>query len=99
MARTMSAVIAHAPFLWPVLKRPTQRFWNKAAERWDDRVGADSAERSAPLAAACDRLEQEPRRILELGTGTGTGALMLARRFSDAEVWAVDLSEAMIEQA
>ena len=99
VARGMSAVVARAPFLWPVLKRPTQRFWDKAAERWDDRVGAESSERAAPLAAACDRLEQEPRRILELGTGTGTGALMLARRFPDAEVWAVDLSEAMIRQA
>lgn len=95
----MSAVIARAPFLWPVLKRPTQRFWDKAAERWDQRVRPNSSERSAPLAAACDRLERDPRRILELGTGTGTGALMLARRFPDAEVWAIDLSEAMIRQA
>jgi ubiquinone/menaquinone biosynthesis C-methylase UbiE len=99
VARGMSAVIARAPFLWPVLKRPTQRFWDKTAPRWDDRVGADSDARAAPLAAACDRLEQDPRRILELGTGTGAGALMLTRRFPDAEVWAVDLSEAMIRQA
>jgi SAM-dependent methyltransferase len=99
VARGLSATIARAPFLWPVLKRPTQRFWNKAADRWDDRVGPERAERAAPLAAACDRLEREPRHILELGTGTGTGALMLSRRFPDAEVWAVDLSEAMIRQA
>ena len=98
-ARAMSAVIARAPFLWPVLRRPTQWFWNKMAERWDERVGPDSAERAAPLAAACDRLEQDPGRILELGTGTGAGALMLAGRFPEAEVWAVDLSEAMIRQA
>jgi SAM-dependent methyltransferase len=95
----MSAVIARAPFLWPVLKRPTQRFWDKTAERWEERIGPESAERAAPLAAACDRLEQEPSRILELGTGTGTGALMLARRFPDAEIWAVDLSAVMIRQA
>ncbi len=99
VARGMSAVIARAPFLWPVLKRPTQRFWNKTAPQWDERVGSESAERAAPLAAACDRLEQEPRRILELGTGTGVGALMLARRFPDAEIRAADLSEAMIRQA
>jgi SAM-dependent methyltransferase len=99
VARGMSAVIARAPFLWPVLKRPTQRFWDKTAEGWDDRIGPDTADRVAPLAAACDRLEPEPRRILELGTGTGRGALTLAERFPDAEVWAVDLSEAMIRQA
>ena len=92
----MSAVIARAPFLWPLLKRPTQRFWDKAAPHWDERVGPD---RAAPLAAACDRLDQEPRRILELGTGTGAGALMLAQRFPDAEIRAVDLSEAMVRQA
>ena len=95
----MSAIIARAPFLWPVLKRPTQRFWEKAAEQWDDRTGPQMAQRVAPLAAACDRLEPEPLRILELGTGTGTGALMLAERFPDAEIWAVDLSEPMIRQA
>ncbi len=99
IARGMSAVIARAPFLWPVLRRPTQRFWDRAAAGWDDRVAPESAERVAPLAAACDRLEHEPRRILEMGTGTGTGALMLAERFPDAEIWAVDLSEAMVRKA
>ena len=99
MARGMSAAIARAPFLWPVLKKPTQRFWNKAAAQWDDRVGSDSAERLAPLTAACDRLDTAPRRILELGTGTGTGAFMLAQRFPEAEIRAADLSEEMIRQA
>ena len=98
VARGMSAVIARAPFLWPVLKRPTQRFWNKTAPQWDDRVGSDAG-RLAPLSAACDRLDQGPRRILELGTGTGVGALMLAQRFPEAEIRAADLSEAMIRQA
>jgi SAM-dependent methyltransferase len=97
LARAMSATIARAPFLWPLLKRRTQRFWDKTAPYWD--VGRDPAERSGPLAAAVDRVEPEPRRILELGTGTGTGALMLAERFPEAEIWAADLSEEMIRQA
>ena len=97
LARGMSAVIARAPFMWPVLKRPTQRFWDKAAPRWD--TGRDPVERAGPLAAAVERVEPEPRRILELGTGTGTGALMLAERFPEAEIWAADLSEEMIRQA
>jgi methylase of polypeptide subunit release factors len=33
-----------------------------------------------------------PRRILDLGSGTGTGAIALARRFQDADVIALDLS-------
>ncbi len=32
-----------------------------------------------------------PRRLLDLGAGTGTGAIGLARRFPDAEVIAVDV--------
>src|ERR1700761_7222652 len=33
-----------------------------------------------------------PARLLDLGTGTGTGALGLAQRFPDATVTAVDIS-------
>ena len=99
LARGMSEAIARAPFLWPVLRRPTQRFWERAAEGWDERVKPDSAEHLAPLMAACDRLEPSPKRIAELGTGTGAGAVMLARRFPGAEIWAIDISGPMIRQA
>lgn len=40
----------------------------------------------------------EARRILDLGAGTGTGALALARRFPDAEVLAVDASAEMLRR-
>jgi SAM-dependent methyltransferase len=99
IARTLSALIARAPFLWPVLKKPTQRFWDRTAPHWDTTRAANPTARSGPLAAAVDRVDPEPRRILELGTGTGTGALMLAERFPEAEIWAADLSEEMIRQA
>jgi SAM-dependent methyltransferase len=36
-------------------------------------------------------------RIIDLGAGTGTGALALARQFPDAEVVAVDVSESMLK--
>lgn len=39
-----------------------------------------------------------PERIADLGSGTGTGALALARRFPAAEVLAVDRSPVMLER-
>jgi SAM-dependent methyltransferase len=39
-----------------------------------------------------------PRRILDLGCGTGTGALALARRFEGAEVIAVDRSAPLLDR-
>jgi SAM-dependent methyltransferase len=38
------------------------------------------------------------RRIVDLGSGTGTGTLALLRRFEGAEVDAVDASETMLER-
>jgi malonyl-CoA O-methyltransferase len=83
--------------LWPVLRGPTRRFWERSAAAWDR--GREGPERVAPLLAACDQLESEPARILELGTGTGSGALALAERFPGAEIVGIDLAAAMVEAA
>lgn len=40
-----------------------------------------------------------PRRILDMATGTGDLALMMARRIPDARIRGVDLSEAMLDVA
>ena len=56
---------------------------------------------AAHLAAFERALEQvePPRRALDLGTGTGDGAFAIARRFPDAEVVGLDISEAMVAEA
>ena len=46
-----------------------------------------------------ERLETPPKRILDLGTGSGAIALALASRYSDAEVTATDQSEGAITLA
>jgi SAM-dependent methyltransferase len=53
----------------------------------------------APYEAALGGLDEAPARILDVGTGTGAGALRLAQRFPAAQVVGVDLSDAMLEQA
>src|SRR5262245_31783595 len=37
-----------------------------------------------------------PARIVDLGAGSGTGTLALARQLTDAEIIAVDMDEAML---
>jgi ubiquinone/menaquinone biosynthesis C-methylase UbiE len=40
-----------------------------------------------------------PRRVLDVGTGTGLGAFAIAARFPDADIAGVDLSEDMVAEA
>jgi ubiquinone/menaquinone biosynthesis C-methylase UbiE len=96
--RALNAAIARAPWLWPVLRAPTRRFFDRIADEWDT-GRADSIEHMQPLATAVTRIAPEPERILDLGTGTGLAALFLAREFPRASVRGVDISEEMIGQA
>ena len=97
--RALTEAVARIPGAWRVVQGPTRRFFEGAAASWDERVQPDSEEHLAPLADAVGRLEARPRRILDVGTGTGAAALWLARRFEQAEVLGVDVSPEMIERA
>jgi ubiquinone/menaquinone biosynthesis C-methylase UbiE len=99
LGRTINTVVAHAPWLWPVLRRPVQGFFDNLATGWDDRTGAGSVDHLAALAAACERVRPAPERVLDVGTGTGAGALFLAREFPQARIRGIDLSEEMIRAA
>ena len=99
MGRTLNATVAHAPWLWPVLRPAMQRFFDRAAPGWDDRTQAGSVEHLTPLATAVTRVVPKPERVLDVGTGTGEAALFLAREFPTAGVRGVDVSEAMIKLA
>ena len=61
--------------------------------------GAGSVDHLAPLAAALLHVKPAPERALEVGTGTGEGALLIAREFPQARVRGVDISEEMIRGA
>ena len=95
----MSEAVARIPGAWRVMRGPMRRFFEGAAATWDERVQPDSQEHLAPLVDAVERLDAEPRAILDVGTGTGAAALWLAQRFEKANVLAVDVSAEMIERA
>ncbi len=97
--RMLNRLIVRAPWAWPVIRRPMRRFFDRCAPEWDARSGAGSVEHLAPLAAALLHVTPAPERALEVGTGTGEGALLLAREFPQATVRGVDVSEEMIRTA
>ena len=97
--RALNAAIVRAPWLWPVLRRPMNRYFSELAEGWDERTAAGGVAHLAPLAAAALHVRPDPERVLDVGCGTGEGSLFLAREFPRARVRGVDLSEEMIRAA
>ncbi len=99
MGRMLNRLAVRAPWAWPIVRAPMRRYFERAAPGWDQRTGAGSVEHLAPLAAALLHVKPAPERALEVGTGTGEGALLIAREFPQASVRGVDLSEEMIRAA
>ena len=88
--------VVRRPRLWRIFRAPLRRQFDTMASGWENRIGPEGL---ISLGAALDTLEDSPRRVLDLGTGTGKAARVLARRFPAAEVVGIDLSAEMIEQA
>jgi len=99
VGRALNDAVARTPWLWPILKHPMRRFFDRSAPGWDDRTGAGSTEHLTSLAAALLHVTPAPERVLDLGTGTGEAALLAVREFPRASVRGVDISENMIATA
>lgn len=95
-ARVAARTVVARPWLWRLFRRPLRAQFGRLAPVWE---GVQGPQALAPLAAALERVEPASRRILDLGTGTGKAARLVAERFPGAEVVGADLAPAMVEQA
>jgi SAM-dependent methyltransferase len=95
-ARLATNAVVRRPGLWRAFRRPIRRQFDRLAPRWDAMRSEDAF---APLEQALDALPEQPAHVLDLGTGTGLGAFVLARRFPEAEVVGVDVADRMVEVA
>jgi ubiquinone/menaquinone biosynthesis C-methylase UbiE len=96
LARVTTNAVVARPRAWRAFRWLMRTQFDRLAPTWEARRRPDAF---APLERALAALPQAPRRVLDLGTGTGAAALAAARRFDEAQVVGVDLSEAMLEQA
>ena len=95
-ARLTTRIVVARPSLWRVFRRPIRRQFGSLASSWENRIGPEGL---VPLGAALDRLGEAPSKVLDLGTGTGKAARVVAKRFAEAEVIGVDLAPEMVREA
>ena len=87
--------VVRRPLLWRLLRRPLRTMFDGLAPTWETRIGPHHLW-ALDLALA---EVSPPRRVLDLGTGTGVVALALADRYPEAEILGIDLSPGMIDEA
>ena len=96
IARLATNAAVRSPFLWRLFRPLVRRMFDAIAPSWDKLRMEDTF---APFEAALAAVEPKPRKVLDLGTGTGEGAFLLAGQLPDAEIVGADLAERMLEQA
>ena len=94
-ARFVTDAVVRRPVLWRFLRRPLRAMFDGLAPSWETRIGPSHL--LALELALAD--VPAPRRILDLGTGTGVVARAVAERYPHAEVIGADLSPGMVAEA
>ncbi|MDX6630804.1 MAG: hypothetical protein QOH00_3050 [Gaiellales bacterium] len=97
--RVLTRLEGRVPALHALLTRSHARRFDALAPKWDT-IRSDVADSRRMIEGALDALGvQAPARILDVGTGTGQAAGILAERFPAVPIDAVDASRQMIELA
>jgi SAM-dependent methyltransferase len=95
-ARVATNAVVARPRLWGGFRWLMRRQFDRLAPEWQ---AMRRPEAFAALEAALSALETPPRHVLDLGTGTGAAAFLVAGRFPESEVVGVDLAERMLAEA
>ena len=95
-ARFATNAVVRRPALWRLFRAPMRRQFDRLAPSWDSMRRPDFL---APLEAALDCLPAPPKRVLDIGTGTGAAARLVAACYPEADVIGVDVSERMLDEA
>ena len=94
--RLVTDVVVRVPFAWRLFRGRMTRSFDKLAPTWEGRI---SDERLAPMKVALGALAEPPATVLDLGTGTGRVARIVAEAWPQAKVVGADLSPGMIDEA
>ncbi len=96
-ARLVTSIVVRVPGLWRLFRRPLTANFDRLAPEWDaTRVHEVSL---GAMRAALDGVERPPRTALDLGTGSGAVARLVAARWPDATVVGADVSREMVNEA
>ena len=95
-ARFTTNQVVRRPGAWRFLRGLTRLQFDRLAPVWDN---MRRPEAFAALEAALDSIETPPSRALDVGTGTGAAAFILASRWPEVEVVGVDLAAGMLDEA
>jgi ubiquinone/menaquinone biosynthesis C-methylase UbiE len=95
-ARGATNVAVAQPRLWGGVRWLMRRQFDRLAPEWQAMRRPDAF---AALEQALAAIETPPKRVLDLGTGTGAAAFIVADRFPEAEVVGADIAEGMLAEA
>jgi ubiquinone/menaquinone biosynthesis C-methylase UbiE len=94
-ARVTTNQVVRRPALWRLFRPLMRAQFDRLAPIWDEMRDPAAFK---PLEVALATVDP-PRRVLDIGTGTGSAAFVVARRYPNAEVLGVDLAGEMISEA